>query len=180
MSKPSLKKQAANAKKSLAMEAFVQDALEEEAQQEEASSKAAASHDELISLSNELVHLKDEIDKKESELKQFKDRYDEIRKTLLPDMMKKLSLVTSNGKGSFTFSGGKIHLESRLYASCSGVGQPTFFKWLRKNGAADLIKETVNAQTLSAFIRERRGDGLKDPPGVSTHEEVVAKLTITR
>ena len=57
------------------------------------------------------------------------------------------------------------------------AGKPELFRFLKENGAEELIKPTVNPQTLSAYVRERRGDSLMDPPGVSIHVEEIAKLT---
>lgn len=153
------------------------DQIAADAELDDGDVPVAVSHEGLIKDAEELRTLKDELDQKEAEVKQLKDRYDQLRKVIIPDKMRNLGLVKSNGKGSFTFGGGRIHLESKLYASCSEANRPTLFSFLRSEDAADIIKETVNTQTLSAYVRERRGDGLQDPPGVSVHEEVVAKLT---
>jgi predicted nuclease with TOPRIM domain len=150
-------------------------AVEEEAKAESAPLPANA--DELVQAAEEAHDLKDEIDRREAETKQLKDRYDQLRKQVIPDGMKALNMLNSQGKGSFTFSRGKIHLEQKLYASCTEENRPKLIAFLRQNGDADIVKETVNAQTLSAYIRERRGEGLNDPPGVSVHEEVTAKMT---
>lgn len=145
---------------------------------EEEAKKAATpiTNEQLMALAEEFRTLRDEKDRLEAELKQVNDRYGQLRTKELPEAMSRLGMINAKGKGSFTFSGGRVHLETKLYAACTEENRPKLFEFLRKNNAADLIKETVNPQTLSAYIRERRGDGLKDPPGVSVHEEVTAKL----
>ena len=125
----------------------------------------------------ELLGLEDEKAELAAQLKQVEDRRKQLRTQLIPDAMKQLGMINTKGKGSFTYGGHRIHLEQKVHASCSEAGKSVFFPFLREAGAADLIKETINPQTLSAYIRERRADGLNDPPGVSVFEEVTAKLT---
>lgn len=152
---------------------------EAEAEEKELEEKTAApiTNTGLMELADELIHLEEELAELTAQVKEREDRKKQLRNREIPEAMSALGMVNAAGKGSFTFSGGKIHLESRLYASCSEEGRRLLFPFLRKENAGDLIKETVNASTLSAYVRERRGDGLGDPPGVSVHEEVTAKLT---
>ncbi len=135
---------------------------------------------DLFEAAAEMLAAKNEADRLTAEAKQHKDRYDELRQTIIPDLMQKKGLVQSSGKGSFTFSGGKIHLETKLYAACTEANRPTLFSWLRKQKLGDVIKETVAPATLAALVRERREEGRDDPPGVSIHTETVAKLTGTK
>lgn len=161
------------------MDDILADAEAEEAT-EEAQAAQPVTSEQLMSLAEELVGVEAERARLEAELKQINDRRSQLRVQLIPDAMKELKMVNSKGKGSFTSAGHRIHLEQKLYASCSEAGKPLLFDHLRKSGDTHMIKETVNAQTLSAYIRERRAEGLNDPPGVSVHEEVTAKLTKVR
>ncbi len=131
---------------------------------------------DLIKYANELADLSDDIDKKEDVVKDLKARKDHLRKVLIPDLMKKAGLVNSQNKGSFTIPGRKIYLETRVNASVTEAMKPALFAWLRKQKLGDMIKEVVHSQTLSAFVRGRREDGLTVPPTVSVHEETVAKV----
>lgn len=131
----------------------------------------------LVQLAEEAVACKETIDDLEAKVKEYKQRYDELRKTLIPEAMKRLGIVSDTGKGSFTFSGGKVYLETKVKAGCTKAMEPKFHAWLRSHNAADLIKEAVNVQTLSAFVRERRAEGLDDPPYISIFEEVTAKIS---
>jgi hypothetical protein len=175
---PASKKTARN-KKAVESKTDLKAAIFQDAVAEEQLENVAipATNEDLIKAAEEMADLKREIDQLEAEAKQRKDRYDQLRKVVLPEAMKRLNMLNSKGKGSFTFSGGKIHLEQKLYAACTRENEPLLFEFLRVNGDEGLIRETVNSQTLSAYIRERRGEGLNDPPGVSVHEEVTAKLT---
>ena len=130
----------------------------------------------IAELGNDLVALRDTIHGHELLLKELKSRRDQISKELLPDAMRAAGLVGDNGKGSFTLGDGtKIHLRTNLYASYVKAKQVAFFAWLIENGHKDLIKETVNANTLKAFVREQREEGNDIPQDlVTVHDEVVA------
>lgn len=151
-------------------DAIHQDEQAEKGQEVETTSTAAE-------LAEEMQACKEEADRLTGLAKEQTDRYNQIRKIELPDLMRKLGMVNSAGKGSFTFSGGRVHLEGKVHANLRKDDKPQFFEWLRGNGAEDLIKEDVNAQTLSAFVRERRAEGLTDPPYIVAFEETTAKMT---
>ena len=142
--------------------------------------KVPASNNDLVLLAEEMLNTKTEIDRLTAEAKQYTDRYNQIRTRELPEKMKELGYVNSSGKSSFTFAGGKIHLETKLSASCASANQPVLYDWLNKNNAADMIKQVVHPSTLTAFVKERRAEGLEDPPGISVWEETKAKLTGTK
>lgn len=142
--------------------------------------KVPATQQNLIALAQEMLLSKQEADRLEAEAKQHTDRYNQLRTQDIPEKMRELKFVNSSGKGSFTFDGGKIHLETKLNASCAAINQPVLFRWLRKNKSGDLIKDVVHPSTLTAFVKERREQGLADPPGISVWEVTKAKLTATK
>lgn len=59
--------------------------------------------------------------------------------------------------------------QTRVYAS---VNEPEeAFTWLRHHGLEGIIKETVNANTLSAAIRELKDDGEIIPESIRVYEK---------
>lgn len=150
---------------------------EQEEQQDEVRAAVPVTNQELMGYAEELQQIEEQKAQLTAELKQVDDRRKQLRTQLIPDAMKALGMVNNKGKGVFTYGGSRFHLESKLYASCSEAGKPALFQFLRERGDEALIKETVNATSLSAYIRDRRADGENDPPGVSVHEEVTAKMT---
>lgn len=161
--------------------------LEELLEEGEAEERLEAERSEVPVTSEVLMGYAAELQEIESDkanltaqLKQVDDRRKQLKSQLIPDAMKELGMVNSAGKGSFTYGGYKFHLEHKVMASCSEANRPLLFAYLKKNGDEGLIKETVNAMTLSAYVRECRADGLNDPPGVSVHEEVTAKMVKAR
>lgn len=158
---------------------FVQQAhelLEEEREQAEI---AAAGDASLSALAEQLVALRNVLEDMEEERKRIQAEYDQLRKVTIPEAMRRAGLVAGN-RGSFTAAGGKIHLETRTFAGYDRAHQEEFFAWLRHNGLGELLKLTINAQTLSATVRELREAGMSDPPYINVHEEVTAKFVKSR
>jgi len=56
---------------------------------------------------------------------------------------------------SFKRAGTLFYLTSRTYASSIAGRKADLYDALRAQGHGDIIVETVNAQTLSSFVRER-------------------------
>jgi len=90
----------------------------------------------------ELKNLKEELEK---ELKQIQKKYD-ITEEKLFDLMFDLDIQ------SVEIEGKKVYRKVSQYPRI--INQEDFFQWLRDNGYAELIKETVNAQTLGSWYRE--------------------------
>ena len=64
----------------------------------------------------------------------------------------------------FSRNGHTFYLKSRLFASPAAGRKNEMFETLRANGYGSLVVESVNAQTLSSFVKEQRelNEG-KDP-----------------
>lgn len=54
----------------------------------------------------------------------------------------------------FDRAGKLFYLSTRLYASPAKGRREFLYAWLRENGYGDLVRETVYAQSLAAFVRE--------------------------
>lgn len=55
-----------------------------------------------------------------------------------------------------------------LYPSIKEESKESVYSWLKNNGYAESIKETINAQTFGAIIRQRIDSGEEIPEGVDT------------
>ena len=96
----------------------------------------------------------------------------------LTDLMQQEGLVGPDGKGTFTHqSGARVSLRHEVYTGVAKDQHEAFHAWLRANGHGDLIKETVHAQTLKGWARERLEEGEPLPPMVAAHFETVAVAT---
>lgn len=139
---------------------------------------AALESADLPFLVKRLEDLRDKKADLDAELKSVNGALKELEEVLLPDTMRALGIVQGN-RGSFTTESGKrISLRTDVYASTNKAREQEFFEWLRDHNAGDLIKETVNAQTLRAFVREQREQGVTIPDDlVNTYEVTKAVLT---
>ena len=78
----------------------------------------------------------------------------------------------------FSRNGSTFYLKSRLFASPAAGRRNEMILALKENGYGSLVTETVNANTLAAFIKEQREqEGCEDIPvwlgdTVHTHEKV--------
>lgn len=131
----------------------------------------------LEAIVSEMIESKRLVDELEATLKGAKAQLDDIRKRRLPEKMQELGMVGPSGRGGFTHSSGaKVHLRVEVWANIRKEVAEETYAWLKDNGHGDIIKETVNAQTLRAFAKERIEDGEPLPPGITTTMETVAVL----
>ena len=77
----------------------------------------------------------------------------------------------------FSRNGSTFYLKSRLFASPAAGRKEDLFAILKAHGYGSLVTETVNANTLAAFIKEQREATGEDIPAwldgtVNTFEKV--------
>ena len=77
----------------------------------------------------------------------------------------------------FSRNGSTFYMTSRLFASPAAGRKDEMIRRLRDNGYGSLVTESVNANTLSSFIREQREATGEDVPAwlgdtVNTFEKV--------
>ena len=102
----------------------------------------------VFELADELKALRDRKDALEAELKQVNMDIDNVDE-LLSGLM--LDTETQN----FTRAGTMFCLTTRIRASAMEGMKDELFAALRSEGFGDLIYETVNANSLSAFVKEQ-------------------------
>lgn len=69
--------------------------------------------------------------------------------------------------------------DDKIYASIPAEKRPAAYQWLRDHEAGDLIQETVNASTLSAYVKSLREKNEDVPDDLFTVLEVPA-VSLTR
>ncbi len=79
----------------------------------------------------------------------------------------------------FSRNGSTFYLKSRIFASPAAGRKEEMMEALKKNGYGTLVVETVNAQTLSSFIKEQReaNDG-NDPEWLNGIVNVFEKVSV--
>lgn len=83
---------------------------------------------------------------------------DKIKFGLLPEAYEREGISTLT-----TAERDRVTITELVRGSIRADQREDAYKWLRDNGYADLISETVNASTLSSFIKERLEEGVSLP-----------------
>ena len=112
--------------------------------------------EELFALADQLRELKETKKYAEQELKEITEEIDRVDAALAERM---ISTETQN----FTRNGTMFCLTSATRASAAAGRKDELFAALREAGFGDLVYETVNANSLSAFVKEQtteNGDNL--------------------
>jgi coenzyme F420-reducing hydrogenase alpha subunit len=114
--------------------------------------------EKMFELAEQLKELRDLKKSTEQELKEINDRIDETD-YLLSELMAETE--TQN----FTRGGMMFYLTSTTRASAVAGRKEELYSALKQAGFGDLVYETVNANSLSAFVKEQieeNGDSLPD------------------
>lgn len=106
---------------------------------------------DMFELADKLKELRD---KKQHLAEETKKNNAEIEETEY-----KLSLeMASSETQSFNRSGTLFYLCTKLYASAVKENKAELYEALKNEGYGSLITETVNANSLSAFVKEQMAD----------------------
>ena len=107
--------------------------------------------EELFALADQLRELKETKKYAEQELKEITEEIDRVDAALAERM---ISTETQN----FTRNGTMFCLTSATRASATAGRKDELFAALREAGFGDLVYETVNANSLSAFVKEQTAE----------------------
>ncbi|MBS3969645.1 MAG: hypothetical protein KGZ94_05965 [Clostridia bacterium] len=81
---------------------------------------------------------------------------------------------------NFVRGGQMFYLTTKIFASADKERKQELFQWLKQNDYGDMVQETVNANTLAAFVREilNENDRLPDDLEqlVSVHEKTLVAM----
>ena len=119
-------------------------------------------------------------DRLKSLKKQKKDLEDSVKAigSEIEELDRQLSdAMTEAELDRFSRNGSTFYLHSRLYASPSTGRKDAMMQALKQNGYGSLVVESVNANTLSSFVREQMEANEGNIPSwlgdtVSTYEKI--------
>lgn len=125
----------------------------------EQAAKTARESNDVVTLVRCMDELRGWVDgiKKHSAL--FTKMYDRIRFTQLPDSMTDAEIANISVEGI-----GRVSLTDDMAVTVAD--KVALLAWLEENGLEDLVTESVNAQTLTAFVKRRirEAAATKKPP----------------
>ena len=120
-----------------------------------------------------LKQLRDQKDDLEERLKEVNARIEEAD-TALSDMM------AESETQNFTHAGTMFCLTTKVRANAKAGLRNELFTALRENGAGDMIVETVNANTLSSYVKEQMAENEDEvPEWLKPYVSVFEKTTVS-
>lgn len=102
----------------------------------------------MFDLAARLKSLRDEKNELETRLKEVNAQIDDADQRLA-------GMMADSETQNFTHSGTMFCLTTKTRASAAPDSKQELFSALRREGYGDLVYETVNANSLSAFVKER-------------------------
>lgn len=102
----------------------------------------------MFDLAARLKSLRDEKNELETRLKEVNAQIDDADQRLA-------GMMADSETQNFTHSGTMFYLTTKTRASAAPDSKQELFSALRREGYGDLVYETVNANSLSAFVKER-------------------------
>lgn len=102
----------------------------------------------MFELADRLRALRDEKAEADKRLKEIKAEIDEVDYSLS-------ELMAESETQNFTRAGTMFCLTTKTHASATAGRKEELFMALRGEGFGDLVYETVNANSLSAFVKEQ-------------------------
>jgi vacuolar-type H+-ATPase subunit I/STV1 len=99
----------------------------------------------ILEIANLYRELRDKKDALNAELKELQEQICQTEKVLSEEMI-------NNEVQKFTLDGYTYYLNTRTKASPVAKFKQEVYQWLKDNGYGDLVYETVNANSFSAFV----------------------------
>lgn len=126
----------------------------------------------MLQLSDTYRKLRDAKKDLEAALKDTNAQIAEVEEQLVAQMV-------DSEVQNFSRDGMQFYLSTQTYASPVAQRRDDLHTWLKMNGFEGLVKETVHAQTLSAFIREQLEEAEVLPAGLAELVNVYEKTGVS-
>lgn len=114
--------------------------------------------DPMLQLAEQLKALRDKKTELEAYVKEINAEIEEVD-------FKLASMMAESETANFTHAGTMFSLTTKTRASAMAGNKEELFEALRREGYGDLVYETVNANSLSAFVKEQIAENDDVLPG---------------
>lgn len=108
-----------------------------------------------MNISDELFYLADQLKLLRDEKKDLEQKVKEVNATIEHVDFELATAMAEAETQNFTRNGTQFCLTNKTMASAAANRKEDLFEALREEGFGGLIYETVNANSLSAFVKER-------------------------
>jgi hypothetical protein len=113
--------------------------------------------EKMFETAEQLKSLRDQKQETEQLLKEINDQIEETDYRLS-------ELMAESETQNFTRSGTMFYLTTKTRASAVAGSKDELYSALKKQGFGDLVYETVNANSLSSFVKEQIGENEEKLP----------------
>ena len=103
---------------------------------------------DLFIVADDLVRYRDQKKEIEEALKEINELIAQTEEQLV-------NLMIEEETQNFTRNGKQFILTNRTYANAKAGMMPAVCEWMKDNGLADMVKESVHPQTLQAWVKEQ-------------------------
>lgn len=118
-----------------------------------------------------MQRLRDEKKESEDKVKAINREIDEVDRQLVEAMVE--SEVQAINRGGFTF-----YLHTKTFATALAERKIELYEWFKENGHEAMVQETVNAQTLAAWVREQLDEADELPEEIQPLLNVYEKTSV--
>lgn len=113
----------------------------------------------VVDCAKRMKFLKDEIASiKAATIAPLQAEHDALKYGIIPEKMEEMGVTTLSVIGL-----GRVTVSETTSAKTIKERKAELWAWLKDNGYAELITETVNSSTLAAFVREQLAEGADLP-----------------
>ena len=127
--------------------------------------------DDIFSLADRLQKLKEHKKRLDDETKSVNAMIEEVETQLA-------GLMVDQEMQNFTRNGRMFYLQTKTYARAVAERKQELYEWLKENGFGDLVYETVNTNSLAAFVREQLEEADELPEGLGELVNVYERTTV--
>lgn len=127
---------------------------------------------------NDIFILADRLQSLKERKKHLEDETKTVNAEIEETEAKLADLMIQEEMQNFTRNGQMFYLQTKTYASAVPERKSELFAWLKENGYGDLVYETVNANSLAAFVREQLEESDELPESLAELVNVYEKTTV--
>mgnify|MGYP006976746802 CR=1 FL=1 len=138
----------------------------------EAAEQMSQQYNPVFALADQLVALRDRKKELEEQTKETNAEIERVERELV-DLMRIHELQ------NFKRSGKMFIPTTKTFASPKAESKERVYAWLKENGYADLVKETVHAQSFSSLVNEWIEQDGEIPEPVADMINLTEKVGIT-
>lgn len=127
---------------------------------------------------SDIFQLADQLADLKRRKKELEDKLKEVNAMIAKTDEELSTIMLEEELQSFNRNGQTFYVNTKTYASAVPDKKHELFAWLKNHGYGDMVTETVNANTLSAFVREMLSETDQLPEDLEELVNVYEKTTV--